>query len=189
VASFTAFYDADVLYGSQLRNLLMHLAMTGLFRARWSAGVHEEWMSRLLANRPDLSREKLERTRMLMDMHAEDALVTGYEDLIEGLRLPDPNDRHVLAAAIRGRADVIVTRNVKDFPSADLLPFGIQAQHPDEFIVHLLDLSPGLVLAAAQRHRESLKNPAKTVEEYLEMLEGEGLTETVTVLRVYMPGT
>ena len=188
VARFTAFYDADVLYGSQLRNLMMHLAMTGLFRARWSADVHEEWMTALLRNRPDLSREKLERTRMLMDRHAEDALVTGYEDLIEGLHLPDPNDRHVLAAAIRGRADVIVTRNVRDFPADVLGPFGVDAQHPDEFIVHLLDLAPGLVIEAARRHRESLRNPAKTTEEYLEMLEGEGLTETVSVLRDYMIG-
>jgi len=82
VARFTAFYDANVLYPADLRNLLMHLALTGLFRATWSAGVHEEWISALLRNRPDLSREKLERTRMLMDEHAEDALVTGYEDLL-----------------------------------------------------------------------------------------------------------
>jgi predicted nucleic acid-binding protein len=143
VASFTAFFDASVLYGSALRNLLMHLTLTGLFRARWSAGVHEEWMTALLRNRPDLSREKLERTRMLMDKHAEDALVTGYEDLIEGLHLPDPDDRHVLAAAIRGRADVIVTANVRDFPAVVLTPFEIEAQHPDEFIVHLFDLAPG----------------------------------------------
>jgi len=68
----------------------MHLALTGLFRARWSAGVHEEWMTALLRKRPDLSREKLERTRTLMDLHAADALVRGYEDLIEGLHLPDP---------------------------------------------------------------------------------------------------
>ena len=146
MASFTAFYDADVLYGSQLRNLMRHLAMTGLFRARWSDGVHEEWRTRLLKNRPDLTREKLERTRMLMDKHAEDALVTGYGDLIEGLRLPDPDDRHVLAAAIRGRADVIVTRNTKHFPDDALQPFGIAALHPDEFVVHLLDPRPGLVI-------------------------------------------
>jgi hypothetical protein len=164
----------------------MHLALTGLFRARWSAGVHDEWMTALLRNRPDLSREKLERTRALMDKHAEDAIVTGYEDLIEGLHLPDPDDRHVLAAAIRGRADVIVTANVKDFPDDVLAPFGIEAQHPDEFIAHLIDLSPGAVIAAAERHRESLKNPAKTIGEYLEMLEREGLTQTVSVLRDYM---
>src|SRR5277367_2343591 len=93
----------------------MHLALTGLFRARWSADVHEEWISSLLRKRPDLTRDKLERTRRLMDQHARDALVTGYEDLIPGLRLPDPDDRHVLAAAIRSHADVIVTMNLRDF--------------------------------------------------------------------------
>jgi len=186
VSSFTAFYDANVLYPAELRNLLMHLAMTGLFRARWSAGVHVEWITALLRNRPDLSREKLERTRMLMDKHAPDALVTGYEDLIEGLQLPDAGDRHVLAAAIRGRADVIVTANVRDFPADALTPFEIEAQHPDEFIAHLLDLAPGAVLEAARRHRDSLKNPAKTVAEYLLTLEAQGLTQTASVLREYM---
>lgn len=125
MARFTAFYDANVLYPSELRNLLMHLALTGLFRAAWSNGVHEEWIVALLRNRPDLTREKLERTRMLMDQHAMDALVTGYEDLIPVLHLPDPDDRHVLAAAIRGRADVIVTINIRDFPADVLAPFGI----------------------------------------------------------------
>jgi predicted nucleic acid-binding protein len=114
---FIAFYDANVLYPAELRNLLMHLALTGLFRAKWSADVHEEWISALLEKRPDLTRDKLERTRALMDLHAVDALVTGYEDLIPGLQLPDPNDRPVLAAAIRGQATVIVTMNLRDFPS------------------------------------------------------------------------
>ena len=186
MARFTAFYDANVLYPAELRNFLMHLALTGLFRATWSPDVHEEWIEALLKNRPDLSREKLERTRMLMDKHATDALVTGYEDLIPGLQLPDPNDRHVLAAAIRGHADVIVTINTRDFPAATLAPFGIEAQHPDEFVMHLLDLSPGLVAAAARNHRESLTNPPKTVEEYLNTLEAQGLTQTVSVLREYM---
>ncbi|MGH9481714.1 MAG: PIN domain-containing protein [Terriglobales bacterium] len=182
----TVFYDANVLYGSALRNFLMHLALTGLFRARWSAGVHEEWITALLRNRPDLTREKLERTRRLMDKAAEGALVTGYEGLIEAIQLPDANDRHVLAAAIRGGAEVIVTANVRDFPEAILARFGVEAQHPDEFIAYLLDLSPGLVVAAAQRHRQSLKHPSKSVREYLEMLERETLTRTVAGLREYM---
>jgi len=186
VARFTAFYDANVLYPADLRNLLMHLALTGLFRAAWSAGVHEEWISALLRDRPDLSREKLERTRRLMDEHATDALVTGYEDLIPGLHLPDPDDRHVLAAAIRGRADVIVTANLRDFPAEILAEFEIEAQHPDEFVMHLLDLAPGTVAEAARNHRESLKNPPKTIDEYLNALEALGLTQTVSVLREYM---
>lgn len=186
MARFTAFYDANVLYPAELRNLLMHLALTGLFRATWSADVHEEWICALLRNRPDLSREKLERTRQLMDKHAEDALVTGYEDLVPGLNLPDPDDRHVLAAAIVASANVIVTVNVRDFPHDVLAPFGLDAQHPDEFVLHLLDLAPGIVAAAARNHRESLKNPPKTVDEYLDTLEAQGLTQTVSVLREHM---
>jgi predicted nucleic acid-binding protein len=186
VSAFTAFYDASVLYPSELRNLLMHLALTGLFRAKWSAAVHEEWICALLRRRPDLSRERLERTRMLMDLHAADALVTGYEDLIDGLQLPDPDDRHVLAAAIRGRADVIVTSNLRDFPAETLALFRIEAQHPDEFILHLLDLAPGIVAGAARDHRESLKNPPKTIGDYLDALEARGLTQTASALREYM---
>jgi len=181
VPGLAAFYDASVLYPSELRNFLMHLALTGLFRAKWSASVHEEWIRALLRRRPDLSREKLERTRMLMDK--PDALVTDYEELIEDLRLPDPDDRHVLAAAIRGQADVIVTSNLRDFPADVLEPFGIEAQHPDEFILSLLNLAPGIVTTAARAHRESLTRPPKTIEEYLSALEAQGLTQTASALR------
>jgi len=122
-----------------------------------------------------------------MDLHATGALVTGYEDLIEGLRLPDPDDRHVLAAAIRGRAGVIVTANLRDFPASILGRFGIEPQSPDRFILRLLGLAPGLVARAARDHRESLRNPPKTLEQYLDALAAQGLTQTVSVLREYMP--
>ena len=186
MARFTAFYDANVLYPAELRSLLMYLALTGLFRATWSNDVHEEWITALLRNRPDLSREQLDRTRELMDKHATDALVTGYEDLIPGLHLPDPNDRHVLAAAIRGRADVIVTANIRDFPREVLTPLGIEAQHPDEFVLHLLSLAPGVVAGAARDHCQSMRNPPKSIEEYLNSLEGLGMTQTVAELRDLM---
>ncbi len=101
MATFGAFFDANVLYPSGLRNFLMHLALTGVFRTHWSAQVHEEWMRNLLKNRPDLSRNKLERTRHLMDKALPDALVTGYEQLMDSIDLPDRDDRHVVAAAIR----------------------------------------------------------------------------------------
>lgn len=164
----------------------MHLALTDLFTAKWSAHIHEEWISSLLKNRPDLKREQLERTRELMDKHAMDALVTGYEYIIPGLKLLDENDRHVLAAAIQGRADVIVTVNLKDFPVEIIGRYGIEAQHPDEFILHLLDLAPGKVLQAARDHLLSLKRPAKTEQEYLDTLERQVLPKTVSVLRGYM---
>ena len=189
MAAFIVFYDANVLYPAELRNFLMHLALIGVFRARWSADVHEEWISNLLANRSDLTREKLERTRQLMDKAAPDALVTGYQHLIEGLRLPDRDDRHVLAAAIQCGASVIVTCNLADFPPETLKEFDVEAQHPDEFILHLLDLAPGLVMEAAENHRRSLKNPPKSVKEYIDTLESQGLTQTASVLRGYMAGS
>lgn len=115
-SSFTAVYDACVLYPAPLRDFLMWLGLSGRFRARWSAEIHDEWKRNLLANRPDLNASQLGRTSDLMDNAIPGALVTGHEDLIAGLQLPDPDDRHVLAAAIRCNASVIVTFNEKDFP-------------------------------------------------------------------------
>ncbi len=99
------------------------------------------------------------------------------------LTLPDLNDRHVLAAAIRAGAGVIVTSNLTDFPKETLTKYGIEAQHPDEFIMHLLDLAPNVVCSAAMKQRESLKNPPLTVEQYLESLQRQGLAQTVSALR------
>ena len=101
----------------------MHLALTDAYRARWSAQVHDEWKRNLLLNRPDLTRAQLDRTSSLMDRAVPDGLVTDYELLVDGLQLPDADDRHVLAAAIKCNASVIVTFNLKDFPKATLAPF------------------------------------------------------------------
>jgi predicted nucleic acid-binding protein len=136
LAQFTAFLDACVLYPAPVRDLLMELAVADLYRAKWSDAVHEEWIRALLLNRSDLTREQLERTRDLMNAHVRDALVVDFERLIDVVDLPDPNDRHVLAAAIRGRADLIVTANLKHFPLDMLGRWGIEAQHPDEFLTH-----------------------------------------------------
>jgi hypothetical protein len=183
MAALVAFYDANVLYPAELRNFLMYLATTGLFRAKWSNAVHEEWISSLLKNRPDLTREKLERTRQLMDKAALDALVEGYEGLIPTLSLPDKNDRHVLAAAIHGGVHVIVTKNLKDFPAKSLQKFKIKAQHPDKFILNLIAQAPSVVLQAAEEHRQSLKRPPKTIAEYLASLEAQDLPESAAALR------
>jgi predicted nucleic acid-binding protein len=180
---FGAFYDANVLYPSGLRNFLMHLALTGIFHAHWSAQVHDEWIGNLLKNRPDLTLDKLDRTRQLMDKALPDALVTGYEHLIESIELPDRDDRHVLAAAIHCRASVIVTLNLGDFPGHALADFNIEAQHPDDFVLELLENSPNLVADAARSHRMSLKHPAKTKDEYLAELELQGLEKTVITVR------
>jgi len=182
VAAFTALYDACVLYPAPLRDLLMRLALTDLFRAKWTDAIHEEWIRNVLEDRPDLTRTQLQRTRDLMNAHVRDCLVTGYEDLIEAVVLPDPDDRHVLAAAIRGRVDVIVTFNLVDFPARVLQRYGIATQHPDEFVTHLLDLAPTTVCGAVKRQREALKNPPMTAKQLLEILEKQQLVQTAARL-------
>lgn len=109
-------YDAYVLYPAPLRDLLMHLALTDLFRAHWTEAIHEEWTRNLLEKRPDLRPQDLQRTRALMDEHVRDSLITGNEHLIPAVELPDPDDRHVVAAAIYCGASLIVTFNLKDYP-------------------------------------------------------------------------
>jgi predicted nucleic acid-binding protein len=181
--NFTVLYDACVLYPAPLRDFLVRLAQTGAFRAKWTQHIHEEWIRNAVANNPHLNRDKLEITADKMNKAIMDSLVSNYEPLIDGLELPDPNDRHVLAAAIKGQAEVIVTFNLKDFPANHLRQFDIWAQHPDEFISHLIDLSPAKVLLAAKFHRAALKNPPKSVDEYLDTLLRQQLPQTVAFLR------
>lgn len=183
MATFTALYDACVLYPQMVRDLLMRLALTDLFRAKWSRDIQEEWMGHLLERRTDLSRENLVRVRDLMNEHVRDAVVTGYEDLIPALSLPDEGDRHVLAAAIRSRAGVIVTYKLKHFPESELEKYGIEAQHPDEFVRHLVDLDPEAVLWAVRSMREALSRPPFSPEELVASLEGAELVETAGYLR------
>lgn len=186
--AFVALYDACVLYPAPLRDLLIHLARTDTFRARWTDRIHDEWIRSLQAKRPELTADQLARTRQLMDRAVPDCLVSGYEHLEAGLQLPDADDHHVLAAAICGRADVIVTYNLKDFPVDVLRPKGIEAQHPDEFVRHLLDLHPGAVLAAVRAQRESLKNPPRTARELLNTFQELGLALTVAALEQMIEG-
>jgi predicted nucleic acid-binding protein len=184
-ATFTALYDANVLYPAPLRDLLMRLALEDLFRARWSNQIHDEWIRNVLENRKDLKRERLERTRDLMNQHVRDCLVTEYGDLIPSLTLPDPDDRHVLAAAIKAQANVIVTFNTADFPNAALEKYGIEAQHPDDFLVYQFDLNSAAVCRAVQKQRAALKNPAVTVPELLDTLARQQLPQTVERLRPF----
>ncbi len=180
---YTAVYDANVLYPAPLRDFLMRLALTGAYRARWSAQIHDEWKRNLLLNRTDLTVDQVNRTSTLMDQAIPDALITDYESIVVGLDLPDADDRHVLAVAIKCNASAIVTFNLKDFPKAALDPWGIEALHPDEFIVDLWDLDQAAVVEAAQRQRASLKNPPHSVRDYLDKLLQQKLPETVKLLR------
>ncbi|MBX7106048.1 MAG: PIN domain-containing protein [Gemmataceae bacterium] len=181
-----AVYDANVLYPAPLRDLLIRLAQAGLVRAKWTNAIHDEWMRNVLANNPALSPERLVRTRNLMDEAVRDCLVSGYEGLIDSLTLPDPDDRHVLAAAIHAEAEVIVTFNLKDFPETLLAGHVIEATHPDEFLVSLFDAEPDAFCDAVKRQRDGLRNPPKTADELLTILEGQGLVQTVARLRPFV---
>jgi hypothetical protein len=185
VARYTVVYDACVLYPAPLRDLLMQLATANLFRARWTDEIHEEWISNLLKARSDISPEALARTRSLMNRAVPDCLVSGYEYLIPSIVLPDPNDRHVVAAAVHARADAIVTFNLSDFPNGTLSQYNLEAIHPDDFITYQLDLDQAAVLVAVQQCHHRLKNPPKTAAEYLNTLEAQSLPKTVTALRPY----
>ena len=179
----SAVYDACVLFSGALRDLLMNIAVSRVVRAYWSDDIHDEWIRSLLKNRPGLSRERLEQTRRQMNEHAEGSLITGYEHLIPTLWLPDPNDRHVLAVAIRSGAKLIVTYNQDDFPAKVLASYSIKAVSPDDFVFELLRNNPNEILFAVKFHRASLTRPAKTVAEYLATLEKQGLSKTVAFLR------
>lgn len=181
----TALFDANVLYPAPMRDLLMQLAVADLFRARWTADIHREWIDALLRRDPHRDRSALERTRDLMDRATRDSLIVGYDQLIPSLALPDADDRHVLAAAIVGRCDVIVTHNLKDFPAAVLEPYGIEARHPDDFLCEQFRLAPDPFCIAVRKVRARLKHPPYSVADYLEILTHQGLVATVAELESF----
>lgn len=165
--AFTALYDANVLHPASMRDFLIRLGQTGLFRARWTEQILDEMVESILRRRRELDADRLARTRSLMCEAVPDCLVIGYEPLMEGLELPDPDDRHVLAAAIRCSAEVIVTSNLKDFPAPALDPFNIEAQSPDAFVLNVVDLAPGRVATVVQQQASALQRPAVGVDELL----------------------
>ncbi|MCD2157974.1 PIN domain-containing protein [Rhodococcus cerastii] len=127
--TFAVLYDANVLYPNVLRDVLIRFAQTGLVHARWTDRILDETFRNLGQDRPDIPSVKPDKLRELMNAAVPDCLVTGYEKLISALALPDVDDRHVLAAAIRAGAQVIVTANLRDFPDSELEQFGVEAKH------------------------------------------------------------
>jgi predicted nucleic acid-binding protein len=185
MSRYTALLDANVLYPAPLRDVFLQLAVTDIYKAKWTADIHREWIESLLRNEPHRDRAALERTRDKMDLATRDCLVYGYESVIPSLTLPDPDDRHVLAAAIVGRCDVIVTQNLKDFPEAAVAPFQIETLHPDEFLSNQLSLAPGIFCSAIRKVRARLLHPPYSVEEYLAILTRQGLVATVGELESF----
>ncbi len=173
-----AVLDACVLYSAFLRDLVMRLTVRRAFQPVWSADIHDEWMRNVLRNRPDLKRGPLENTRALMDRYGRECLATGYAALVSTLTLPDPDDRHVLAAAIVADAPLIVTFNLSDFPPSALAPYGVEAQHPDVFLSALCRADPETFRDALRDLLAALKNPPSTLADRLGALRRLGLAAT-----------
>ncbi|WP_017607471.1 PIN domain-containing protein [Nocardiopsis xinjiangensis] len=180
---FVVIYDANVLYPSTLRDLLIRVAQAGLVQARWTHRILDETFGNIKKNRPELPATALERTRELMICAVRDCLVTGYEPLIETLDLPDPDDRHVVAAAIRARAQVIVTENLTDFPSSVLSGWDIEAKSPDDFLLDQIHLDRKVVWSCAQQIADSWRKPPGTVSDVLASLQRNGLHGSVAELQ------
>ncbi len=150
--------DANVLFPFRKRDIPLRMHHAGLFRARWTERILDEWTRSLLERKPSLE-ASVRSQRRAMSEHFAEAPVAGYEPLIGTLVLPDADDRHVLAAAIRCGAQHIVTDNLADFPAEALTGFAIEAIDADTFLSRIFDLYPSEALAVLRTLRETYKNP------------------------------
>lgn len=174
-SKFSVILDACVLYPAPIRDFLLSLAAEGLFKPHWSNKIQEEWVRNLLKNREDLTAKHLQKTVDAMNRAFPDASISGYEELVVSLSLPDKDDRHVLAAAIKGNADLIATFNLKDFPSSELDKYDVEVQAPDDLVCSLIDFNPIAVCNAFRKMVARLKNPPKTKLEVANAIEKCGL--------------
>ena len=181
---YTAVLDACVLYQLAIADSLISIAVTGLFAAKWTQKIEEEWIESLEKNRPDL-KGKLATRRDSMREAVPDWEISeaAWNSIASSLTLPDPNDVHVLAAAIAGHADCIVTRNQRDFPASIMDVHGIDILDPDEFIINQWDLENVPVMAAFKGMRARRKKPTESVEDFALTLEKNGLPATAQKIR------
>ncbi len=169
-----ALLDANILFPFRKRDILLRFHHAGLFRARWTERILEEWTQSLLERKPHLA-PSVRSQRRAMREHFPEAVVTGFEPLIGTLDLPDAHDRHVLAAAIRCGARYVVTDNLADFPAEVLERFDIEAIDADGFLSRTFDLYPSEALEVLRVLREAYSNPPFTPSEFVRDLTAKGL--------------
>ncbi|WP_290691191.1 MULTISPECIES: PIN domain-containing protein [unclassified Haematobacter] len=175
--SAVAIYDACILYPFHLRNVVVQAAVDGLVDAHWTEAIHDEWIRNLLANTPGLPPEHLQATKQLMKVAVPEATVTGYERHIHTVSLPDPDDRHVAAAAIEAGASMIVTWNLRDFPVAELRKHGLARQSPDAFLVGLYEQAPDMLLASLANARSNLSRTRVSAADFVGILRDQRLVK------------
>jgi PIN domain len=172
-----AVFDACVLYPFHLRNIVVQAAVDRLVEAWWTDAIHDEWMRNLTADAPAIPIERLKVTERLMNDALPTALITGYEDLIPKITLPDPNDRHVAAAAIISDAALILTWNLRHFPPAELKKFGLRRMTPDAFLSNLFDKVPYLVVGSLANARQNLSKTRVSAADFIGILENQKLAQ------------
>jgi predicted nucleic acid-binding protein len=176
-----AILDANVLYSARLRDFFVWLALENAFQAHWTAQIAEEWTRNLLQKRPEITRDKLERTQKLMEKALPNALLENIPSL--NIILPDPNDSHVLEAAVHAKAAFIVTHNLRDFPESILEPYLVKAINPNDFVWHIIERTPNLVLNAIELQQANLQRPQISMDAMLLQLEAQGMVKVATWLR------
>lgn len=174
--SFPALLDTNVLYGGYLCDFFLRLAERRIYRPLWSEAILSELHKNLLLR---FESAAVEHRLLNMRESFPDALIAGYESLIPGMTCDD-KDRHVLAAAIRGGAQVLVTFNLDDFPPASLVGFDIEAVHPDQFLLDQLDLYPGAVTNTLAAWSQDCQNPELSTPELLTFLVKSGVPQFAT---------
>lgn len=180
---FKAVLDACVLYPAPLRDFLLSIAEVGIFKPFWTEKIHLEWTESLLIKRPDLKRKSLDKAVLAMNTAFPDSNIENYESIINTIELPDPDDRHVFAAAVKESADVIVTINTKDFPDNVASKYDIEIQHPDQFICHLIDLDKERIELAFSNQLARLKNPPLEASDVFNILKKTGLSKSIDRLK------
>ncbi|MGO1497617.1 PIN domain-containing protein [Agrococcus casei] len=174
MARFAAFLDACTLVPMARTDTLLRIAESGVFRPLWSSRVVDEALHALLRVHPDIDPSRLRSRFRSMNEAFDDAMVDGWEPLVESIELPDPNDRHVVAAALVGRADIIVTENIRDFPSSALAPLRLEAVTADEFLLDQFDLKPALARRIVCDQAAAMVRPPTTEEQLLQSLARSG---------------
>lgn len=181
---FTCVLDTNVIYPVNIRDLLLWFAHFDLFTVKWSNGICDEWVKVMRAKGVD--EQAIAKRIQRMDDAFPDALVENYESLIEGLELPDADDRHVLAAAIKANANLIVTNNLRDFPANELGKYGLEAKSADDFLTDIIDLNQSRALEAFRELVANRRSPELDAYEVLDQFRKVGLKNTADYLHALL---
>ena len=181
-----ALLDTNILYPNLMRDILLEAAKLRIFNFRWSRNIRQELLRAYRRQNSDrMSRRFEEHTLRLMDVYFRRLMISGYEYLLPDIHLPDPDDRHVLAAAIHANCDYLVTQNLRDFPAPVCAQFGIEVVHPDNFLLILLARQQDILLESARTCRMRMKNPPMDAQEYLAALRRANLPNFADALRFH----